>query len=84
MSVTFLAISVPSEPENFAGISGFYPIDRISVGVLVKDHMLLCSVAASLAYSAKFGVSCVIAGIAGAAAAAADPGLCRGPPRPAT
>ena len=36
MSVTFLATSVPSEPENFAGISSFYPIDRTSVGVLGK------------------------------------------------
>ena len=38
MSVTFLATSVPSEPENFAGISGFYPIDRTSVGVLVYSN----------------------------------------------
>ena len=42
MSVTFLATSVTSEPENFAGISGFYPIDRTSVGVLV--HSNLCQV----------------------------------------
>ena len=34
MSVTFLATSVPSEPENFAVTSGFYPIERTSVGVL--------------------------------------------------
>ena len=35
MSVNFLATSVPSEPDNFAGIYGIYPIDRTSVGVLV-------------------------------------------------
>ena len=38
MSVKLLATSVPSEPENFAGISGFYPIDRTSVGVLLKMY----------------------------------------------
>ena len=38
MSVNFLATSVPSEPEDFAGTSGFYPIDRTSVGVLLKSE----------------------------------------------
>ena len=37
MSVKFLAKSVPYEPEIFAGTSGFYPIDRTSIGVL-ENH----------------------------------------------
>ena len=35
MSVNFLATSVPSEPDDFAGIYGIYPINRTSVGVLL-------------------------------------------------
>ena len=35
MSVNFLAISVPFEPDDFAVIFGIYPIDRTSVGVLL-------------------------------------------------
>ena len=51
---------------------------------VLRIILLLCSVAACLAYWAKFGVSHLITGIAGAAAAATDPGLRRGPARPAT
>ena len=40
MSVNFLATSVPSEPENFAVTSGFYPINRTSVGVLVFASLI--------------------------------------------
>ena len=36
MSVNFLATSVPSEPDNFAGTYGIYPIHRTSVGVLIS------------------------------------------------
>ena len=44
MSVNFLAISVPFEPDNFAVIFGIYPIDRTSVGVLEITHLthVLC------------------------------------------
>ena len=43
MSETFLATSVTSESDNFASISGFYPIDWTSVGVLLNAGMYLAT-----------------------------------------